>query len=67
MTSSAKNKNIDPYLFIHGAGCDRIVGFNDDGDKEEIQYNSLSTFDSYISQKYKNQGYGCKCKVITVH
>ena len=58
MTSSAKNKNIDPYLFIHGAGCDRIVGFNDDGDKEEIQYNSLSTFDSYISQKYKIKATG---------
>ena len=42
----------DPYLFIHGGGCDKIVGFNDDAPlKKREQYN-LSTWDSYISQKY---------------
>ena len=43
----------DPYLFIHGADCDRIVGFNDDCPGAiKDQYN-LSAWDSYLSQKYR--------------
>lgn len=42
----------DPYLFIHGANNDRIVGFNDDGTNEKIKQFNLSERDSYISQKY---------------
>lgn len=42
----------DPYLFIHGADCDRIVGFNDDGPIAKIKQFNLSMRDSYISQKY---------------
>lgn len=47
------NFGIDnPYLFIHGAKSDRIVGFNDDGPDEKIKQFNLSKQDSYISQKY---------------
>ena len=42
----------DPYLFIHGGACDKIVGFNDDASKEERAQYGLSAWDSYISQKY---------------
>ena len=42
----------DPYLFIHGAGCDKIVGFNDDAPSAKAQQYNISTWDSYISQKY---------------
>ncbi len=42
----------DPYLFIHGANNDRIVGFNDDSTNEKIKQFNLSERDSYISQKY---------------
>ncbi len=42
----------DPYLFIHGANSDRVVGFNDDGPRAKTSYFNLSTRDSYISQKY---------------
>lgn len=42
----------DPYLFIHGANGDRIVGFNDDGPKDKINQYDLSSLDSYICQRY---------------
>lgn len=42
----------DPYLFIHGALCDKIVGFNDDAPSAKAQQYNISTWDSYISQKY---------------
>lgn len=42
----------DPYLFIHGARCDKIVGFNDDAPSAKAQQYNISTWDSYISQKY---------------
>lgn len=42
----------DPYLFIHGGGCDKIVGFNDDAPRENRRQYNLSTWDSFISQKY---------------
>ena len=42
----------DPYLFIHGAESDKIVGFNDDGPKSKIEQYDLSSRDSYISQRY---------------
>lgn len=43
----------DPYLFIHGAKCDKIVGYNDDGPSSKLKQYDLSSLDSYISQKYK--------------
>lgn len=42
----------DPYLFIHGANADRIVGFNDDGPRNKLEYYNLSSRDSYIAQTY---------------
>lgn len=42
----------DPFLFIHGGGCDKIVGFNDDAPSAKRQQYDISTWDSYISQKY---------------
>lgn len=42
----------DPYLFIHGARCDKIVGFNDDAPSAKVQQYNISSWDSYISQKY---------------
>ena len=42
----------DPYLFIHGADCDRIVGFNDDCPSAKKDRHNLSAWDSYISQIY---------------
>lgn len=42
----------DPYLFIHGADVDKIVGFNDDAPSAQREQYNLSTWDSYISQKY---------------
>lgn len=42
----------DPYLFIHGGGCDKIVGFNDDAPSAKREQYNLSAWDSYISQKY---------------
>lgn len=42
----------DPYLFIHGGGCDKIVGFNDDAPSGKREQYNLSAWDSYISQKY---------------
>lgn len=42
----------DPYLFIHGAGSDRIVGFNDDAPSAKIEQYNISSLDSYISQTY---------------
>lgn len=42
----------DPFLFIHGGGSDRIVGFNDDAPTEKVQQYNISTWDSYITQKY---------------
>lgn len=42
----------DPYLFIHGARCDKIVGFNDDAPSAKAQQYNISSLDSYISQKY---------------
>lgn len=53
MTCSYNFNTDDPYLFIHGANCDKIVGYNDDGPKSKIQQYELATHDSYISQKYK--------------
>ncbi len=42
----------DPYLFIHGGNCDKIVGFNDDAPSAKREQYNLSAWDSYISQKY---------------
>ncbi len=42
----------DPYLFIHGAHCDKIVGFNDDSPRAKTEQYNLSSLDSYISQTY---------------
>ncbi len=42
----------DPYLFIHGGDCDKIVGFNDDAPSAKQDQYNLSSLDSYISQKY---------------
>lgn len=42
----------DPYLFIHGADSDKIVGFNDDAPRTKREEYNLSAWDSYISQKY---------------
>lgn len=42
----------DPRLFIHGGGCDRIVGFNDDAPSAKREQYNLSGWDSYISQNY---------------
>lgn len=42
----------DPFLFIHGGGCDKIVGFNDDAPSAKKNQYNLSSKDSYISQKY---------------
>ena len=42
----------DPYLFIHGGGRDKIVGFNDDGYTKKIRQYNLSSLDSYICQRY---------------
>jgi hypothetical protein len=42
----------DPFLFIHGGGSDKIVGFNDDAPSEKKQQYDISTWDSYISQNY---------------
>ncbi len=42
----------DPYLFIQGGGCDKIVGFNDDAPSAKKEQYNLSAWDSYISQKY---------------
>lgn len=42
----------DPFLFIHGGDCDKIVGFNDDGPASKIEQYELSPWDSYISQRY---------------
>lgn len=42
----------DPFLFIHGANCDKIVGFNDDASSAECEQYNISAWDSYISQKY---------------
>lgn len=36
-----------PYLFIHGANCDRVVGFNDDGPSAKLAQYDLSAWDSY--------------------
>lgn len=42
----------DPYLFIHGARCDKIVGFNYDAPSAKVKQYNISYLDSYISQKY---------------
>lgn len=42
----------DPYLFIHGGYCDKVVGYNDDAPSAKVQQYNISTWDSYISQKY---------------
>ncbi len=42
----------DPYLFIHGGRCDKIVGYNDDTPKAMRDRLCISTYDSYISQRY---------------
>lgn len=42
----------DPYLFIHGGNCDKIVGFNDDAPSAKREQYNISAWDSYISQKY---------------
>lgn len=42
----------DPYLFIHGGRCDKIVGYNDDTPKAMRDPLCISTYDSYISQRY---------------
>lgn len=42
----------DPYLFIHGGRCDKIVGYNDDTPKAMRNPLCISTYDSYISQIY---------------
>lgn len=42
----------DPYLFIHGGNCDKIVGFNDDAPSAKKEQYNISAWDSYISQKY---------------
>lgn len=42
----------DPFLFVHGADADRIVGFNDDGPRyKQLQFD-LSGLDSYLLQQY---------------
>lgn len=43
----------DPYLFIHGAVSDKIVGYNDDTSKDKRTQYHISTLDSYISQIYR--------------
>lgn len=42
----------DPYLFIHGGNFDKVVGFNDDAPSAKREQYDISTWDSYISQKY---------------
>lgn len=42
----------DPYLFIHGGNCDKIVGFNDDAPSAKREQYNILAWDSYISQKY---------------
>ena len=42
----------DPFLFIHGGNCDKIVGFNDNALSTKRQQYDLSSLDSYISQRY---------------
>lgn len=42
----------DPFIFIHGAYADRIVGYNDDGPSAKLKEYNLSKLDSYISQRY---------------
>ena len=42
----------DPFIFIHGAAGDRVVGFNDDAPSNMVTYHGLDDWDSYISQVY---------------
>lgn len=42
----------DPYIFIHGAGSDRSVGFDDDSTPDIVEEYDISDLDSYISQTY---------------
>ena len=42
----------DPFLFIHGASSDKVVGVNDDGKSNLLKLYDLSQWDSFISQKY---------------
>ena len=42
----------DPFIFIHGAAGDRVVGFNDDAPSNMVAYHGLDDWDSYISQVY---------------
>lgn len=53
MTSCDNSVKDDPLLYIHGNAFDRVVGYNDDGHKTDIEKNNLSQWDSYISQTYK--------------
>ncbi|MCM1439762.1 MAG: hypothetical protein NC131_11275 [Roseburia sp.] len=52
MTRTEETSMVDPFLFIHGAGADRIVGFNDDAATNIVNDYALSCRDSYIQQKY---------------
>lgn len=51
-TCSNNFRTDDPYLFIQGGGCDKIVGFNDDAPTAKSNQYNLSSKDSFISQKY---------------
>ena len=51
-TKSDNFSTDDPYLFIHGAVSDKIVGYNDDTSKDKRKQYHISTLDSYISQIY---------------
>lgn len=42
----------DPFLLFMERGADRIVGFNDDAPSAKANQYNLSSWDSYISQKY---------------
>ncbi len=52
MTNCASSDTDNPIIFIHGAGADRVVGFNDDGPEAKLSQYNLSSNDAYISQKY---------------
>ncbi len=52
-TECKDSKSDDPFLFIHGAGADRIVGFNDDTQSDIRDFLGLSIGDSYLAQQYK--------------
>ncbi len=52
MTNCSVPGTDDPLIFIHGAGSDKLVGFNDDGPSDKLTQYNLSGRDAYIAQKY---------------